>query len=114
MRLKVALEAWRRQGLEGTVKPGPREVAAVMPVSVVSLEFLVYVWDFARATGRDVVVSEPMSDCGLGLAGKVITPEARGFAGFADPVETAPDGGVLDRITAFTGRQPAVVQTSAN
>jgi len=111
---QVAMEAWRLRGLEGTVKLGPREVPAVMPIGVLSLEFLVHAWDFARATGRDVVVSEPVADYALGLASKVITPESRGFAGFADPVETAPDAGVLDRLIAFTGRQPAVVQTSAN
>jgi hypothetical protein len=60
------------------------------------------------------MVSEPVSDYALQLAGKVITPEARGFAGFADSVETAADAAVLDRLIAFTGRQPAVVQTSAN
>ena len=49
----------------------------------------------------------------LGVAGKVITPEARGYAGFADPVATAADAGVLDRLIAFTGCQPAV-HASAN
>ena len=111
---QAALEAWRRRGLEGTVKLGPREVAAAMPVNILSLEFLVHAWDFARATGRDVVVSEPLADYALQLAGMVITPEARGFAGFADSVEIPADAAVLDRLIAFTGRQPAVVQTSAN
>jgi uncharacterized protein (TIGR03086 family) len=111
---QAALEAWRRRGLEGTVELGPQEVPAAMPVNILSLEFLVHAWDFARATGRDVVVSEPVADYALQLAGKVITPEARGFAGFADSVETAADAAVLDRLIAFTGRQPAVVQTSAN
>jgi uncharacterized protein (TIGR03086 family) len=111
---QAALEAWRRRGLEGTVELGPREVPATLPVNVLSLEFLVHAWDFARATGRDVVVSEPVSDYALQLAAEVITSEARGFAGFADSVETAADAAVLDRLIAFTGRQPAVVQTSAN
>jgi uncharacterized protein (TIGR03086 family) len=111
---QAALEAWRRRGLEGTVELGPQEVPAAMPVNILSLEFLVHAWDFARATGRDVVVSEPVADYALQLAGKVITPESRGFAGFAESVETAADAAVLDRLIAFTGRQPAVVQTSAN
>jgi uncharacterized protein (TIGR03086 family) len=111
---QAALEAWRRRGLEGTVELGPRTVPAAMPVNILALEFLVHAWDFARATGRDVVVSEAVSDYALGLAGKVITPESRGFAGFADSVEIAPDAAVLDRLIAFTGRQPAIVQTSAN
>jgi hypothetical protein len=61
-----------------------------------------------------VVVSEPVADYALQLAGKVIIPEARGFAGFADSIEVPADAAVLDRLIAFTGRQPAVVQTSAN
>jgi uncharacterized protein (TIGR03086 family) len=85
-----------------------------MPVNILSLEFLFHAWGFARATGRDVVVSEPVADYALELAGKVITPEAHGYAGFADSVETPADAAVLDRLIAFTGRQPAVVQTSAN
>jgi uncharacterized protein (TIGR03086 family) len=110
---QAAVEAWRRRGLEGTVELGPQEVPAAMPVNILSLEFLVHAWDFARATGRDVVVSEPVSNYALGLAGAIITPDSRGFAGFADPVETGPDVCALDRLIAFTGRQPAVVQTSA-
>ncbi len=54
------------------------------------------------------MVSEPLSEYVLGVAGKAITPEARGYAGFADPVATGPDAGMLDRLIAFTGRQPAV------
>jgi uncharacterized protein (TIGR03086 family) len=111
---QAALEAWRRRGLEGTVELGPQEVPATLPVNVLALEFLVHAWDFARATGRDVVVSEPVSDYALELAGKVITPDARGFAGFAEPIDIAADATVLDRLIAFTGRQPAVVQTSVN
>jgi uncharacterized protein (TIGR03086 family) len=111
---QAALEAWRRRGLEGTVELGQHELPAAMPVNILSLEFLVHAWDFARATGRDVVVSEPVADYVLQLAGKVVTPEARGFAGFAESVETAADAAVLDRLIAFTGRQPAVVQTSPN
>jgi uncharacterized protein (TIGR03086 family) len=111
---QAALEAWRRRGLEGTVELAPQEVPAAMPVNILSLEFLIHAWDFASATGRDVVVSEPVADYALDLAGKVITPEARGFAGFAVSVETVADAAVLDRLIAFTGRQPAVVQTSTN
>jgi uncharacterized protein (TIGR03086 family) len=74
---QVALEAWRRRGIGGTVKLGSREVPAVLPVSVLSLELLVHAWDFASATGRDVVVSEPVFGYALELSGKVITPEAR-------------------------------------
>ena len=84
-----------------------------MPVNILSLEFLVHALGFRRATGRNVVVSEPVADYALQLAANVITPESRGFAGFADPVERRRRR-IADRLIAFTGRQPAVVQTSAN
>jgi hypothetical protein len=45
-----------------------------MPVSVLSLEFLVHAWDFARSTGRDAAVTEPVSDYALELAGNVLDP----------------------------------------
>ena len=77
------------------------------------LEFLFHAWDFARATGREVVAFEPLSDYALGVAGKIITPEACGYAVFADPVATGPDAGILDRLIASTGCQPAV-HASAN
>jgi uncharacterized protein (TIGR03086 family) len=111
---QAVMEAWRRRGLEGTVQLNSAEVPAVMPAGILSLEFLVHAWDFAIATGRRVVVSEPVSEYVLGVAGKVITPEARGYAGFADSVATGPDAGILDRLIAFTGRQPAVAHASAN
>jgi uncharacterized protein (TIGR03086 family) len=111
---QAVLEAWRRHGLKGTVGLNSNEVPAVMPVGVLSLEFLVHAWDFARATDREVVVSDQVSEYVLGLAGKVITPQARGYAGFADPVETGPDAAAFDRLVAFTGRQPAGAKVSAN
>jgi hypothetical protein len=60
-----------------------------------------------------LVVSERISEYVLGVADRVITREARGHAGFADSVATGPGVGVLDRLIAFTGRQP-VVHASAN
>lgn len=66
------------------------------------------------ATGRQVVVCEAVSEYVLGLAARLITPEGRGYASFAEPVATGPDGGVLDRLITFCGRQPAVVHSFAN
>jgi uncharacterized protein (TIGR03086 family) len=106
------LETWRRRGAEGMVDLNGRQVPAIMPIGILSLEFLVHAWDFAIATGREVIVSEPVSEYVLGIAGKVITPDARGYAGFDEPVATDPDARVLDRLIAFTGRQPAVSEVS--
>lgn len=104
---QAVLEAWRRRGVDGTVELNAAQVPAAVPVGILSLEFLVHAWDFAIATGRQVVVSEPVTEYVLGVAGKVITPEARNSAGFAAPAAIGSFAPVLDRLIAFTGRQPA-------
>jgi uncharacterized protein (TIGR03086 family) len=109
----AVLEAWRRKGVEGTVELAATQLPAAAAVGILSVEFLVHAWDFAMATDRNVVVSEPVCDYVQGLIGKIITPQLRPGR-FADPVMTPADVCALDRLIAFTGRQPAVVQTSAN
>lgn len=111
---QVAVEAWRRRGLQGSVPLGSAEMPAALMAGVMSLEFLVHAWDFAKATGSEVVAPEPVCDYVLELAHKIITPQARGYAGFADAVSTGAGVGALERLVAFTGRQPAAVQTSVN
>jgi uncharacterized protein (TIGR03086 family) len=109
----AVLEAWRRKGVEGTVELASTQLPAAAAVGILSVEFLVHAWDFAMATDRHVVVSEPVCDYVQGLAAKIVTPQLRAGR-FADAVTTSADIGALDRLIAFTGRQPAVVQTSAN
>ncbi len=109
----AVLEAWRRKGVEGTVELAATQLPAAAAVGILSLEFLVHAWDFAMATDRRVVVSEPVCDYVQGLAAKIVTPQLRPGR-FDDPVTISADIGALERLIAFTGRQPAVVQTSAN
>ncbi|BBX98284.1 hypothetical protein MLAC_35780 [Mycobacterium lacus] len=111
---QAALEAWRRRGLDGTVELNSNQVPATVPVGILSLEFLVHAWDFAIATGRQVVVSEPVSEYVLGVAGRVITPAARNNTGFAEPTAVGSFAPVLDRLIAFTGRRPTAAHASAN
>ena len=54
---------------------GPHEMPAGAALGILSIEFLVHAWDFARGGGS-----------------------------FADPTEAGPDAGLLDRLVAFTGR----------
>ncbi len=103
---EVVLEAWRRRGVEGMVTLNSNQVPAILPIRVLSLEFLLHAWDFARAIDQQVLVSDQVAEFVHGIAGKVITPEARRYAGFADPVATAPDAATFDRLVAFAGRQP--------
>src|SRR5262249_51482935 len=107
IRARPALDAWHRHGLDGTVKLGTGEMPAKVAVAVLSIEFLVHAWDYAVAVGRDVEVPDSLADYVLELAGQLIKPEQRGAAGFDQPVDVADDARALDRLVAFTGRNPA-------
>jgi uncharacterized protein (TIGR03086 family) len=101
---QATLEAWHVRGLDGEVKVGPHEMPAGAALGILSIEFLVHAWDFAQATGQQVVVSDEVAQHVLGVARQIITPEARAGGSFADPTEAGPDADLLGRLIAFTGR----------
>ncbi len=103
---RLTLDAWHRRGLDDTVTLGTNEVPATFAVSILSIEFLVHAWDYAAATKHPLHVAESLADYVLGLAKKVITPEGRASVGFADPIAVPDDASTLDRLIAFTGRDP--------
>jgi uncharacterized protein (TIGR03086 family) len=104
---RPALDAWQKRGLDGTVPFGGGEAPASMMAGVLSIEFLVHAWDYAMATGRNVEAPDSLSDYVMGLAKVIITPAGRTSVGFDDPVDVSVDAGALDRLIAYTGRQPA-------
>ena len=101
---QAMLEAWRVRGLDGRSSSARTRCPPALVLGIVSVEFLVHAWDFARATGQQLTVSDGLSQFVLDLASQLITPEGRGPGGFADPVQAGPDAGLLDRLIAFTGR----------
>lgn len=103
---RPALDAWHRRGLDGTVKFGDNEAPARVMAGVMSLEFLVHAWDYALAMGSSVHAPDSLSDYVMGLAQKIITPRGRTNAGFDDPVDVPADAGSMDRLIAYTGRNP--------
>ena len=103
---RPALDAWHRRGLDGTVPFGQGEAPAALMAGVLSIEFLVHAWDYAAATGRDVAAPDSLSDYVLGLAHTIITPQGRTNVGFDDPIEVPADARALERLLAYTGRQP--------
>ena len=107
---RPALDAWHRRGLDDTVTIGTNEIPATFAVSILSVEFLVHGWDYATATTHRIDVAESLADYVLGLAHKVITPQGRATVGFDDPVAVPDDAPALDRLIAFTGRDPAVAR----
>ena len=101
---QAALEAWNARGLDGTVKVGPSEMPATVALGILSIEFLVHAWDFAQATGQQVIVSDELTEHVLERGSHDHHPGRPRRRGFADPVEAGPDARVLDRLIAFTGR----------
>lgn len=77
-----------------------------MIVSIFSLEFLVHAWDYAKAAGHDVDVEPALAEYVLDLARGVITPEGRVGVGVDDPIEPPENAPAMDRLLAFTGRDP--------
>jgi uncharacterized protein (TIGR03086 family) len=104
---RPAVDAWHKRGLDGTVPFGGGEAPARMMAGVLSIEFLVHAWDYAKATGREVSAPDSLSDYVMGLAQQIITPQGRSNVGFDNPVDVAADAGALDRLIAYTGRQPS-------
>jgi uncharacterized protein (TIGR03086 family) len=104
---RPALDAWHRRGLDGTVPFGQGEAPAKMMVGVLSIEFLVHAWDYAMAIGHRVTAPDSLSDYVMGLAKTIITPQGRTSVGFDDPVEVPADADALDRLIAYTGRNPS-------
>ena len=103
---RPALDAWKKRGLDGTVTAGSNTAPAKIMAGVLSIEFLVHAWDYAKATGRDVTAPDALSDYVMGLAKTIITPQGRTSVGFDDPIAVAADARALDRLIAYTGRRP--------
>lgn len=110
---RPALDAWRRHGLEGEVSLGQGAMPANVAVAVFSIEFLVHAWDYAVAVGRQVDAPDSLSEYVLGLAKTLIQPEQRGAAGFDPPLSMSDDAAALDRLVAFTGRNPGDARRGA-
>ncbi len=100
------LQAWRRRGLEGTVPgPGGGELSASMAASILSVEFLVHGWDFARTSGQQLTVSDEVVEYVQGLADPLV-PSGRERGAFGAPTDVGSDASPLERLLAFTGRTP--------
>ncbi len=101
------LEAWRRRGIEGTVTLGRGEIPAEVASRILSMEFLVHAWDFARATGQVLPTNDGLSAYVLGLAKDgLIQPALRDGDNFADEVVLGADADPMEQLVAYTGRRP--------
>ena len=102
---EAALAAWRRRGLDGSVAVGRSVWPAGLAVEIIPLELLVHGWDIARATGDEIDVPAAIAGYVLGRARELVTEDKRGRS-FAAEVSAGPDATALQRLIAFTGREP--------
>ncbi|WP_332760833.1 TIGR03086 family metal-binding protein [Pseudarthrobacter sp.] len=98
------LEAFARRGVDGTIDMGFAELPATMVASILNLELLVHAWDFAKASGQDLAVSDVVTDYVEGLAVVTISEQVRSGGSFAPAQPVAETAGSLERLIAFTGR----------
>jgi uncharacterized protein (TIGR03086 family) len=103
--VEAALAAWRWRGLGGSVAVGRSTLPASLAVEIIPLELLVHGWDMARASGSEIEVPPEVAEYVLGQARWLVTPDKRGRS-FAAEVPAGPSATVLERLIAFTGREP--------
>jgi uncharacterized protein (TIGR03086 family) len=101
---QVALEGWRKRGLDGTVRLGTSEMPATLATDILLIELLVHAWDFAKATGQSIQVDDALSAYVLEHARSVIAPHMRDGDRFAKEREVGSDADNFARLAAFTGR----------
>ncbi|MET4590783.1 TIGR03086 family metal-binding protein [Arthrobacter sp. 754] len=98
------LEAFAHRGVDGTIDMGFAELPATMVASILNLELLVHAWDFAKASGQDLAVSNVVTDYVEALAMTTISDQVRSGRSFAPAQPVAETAGSLERLIAFTGR----------
>jgi uncharacterized protein (TIGR03086 family) len=98
---------WRRRGLADDVMFSGRTLPAHLALGILCLELVVHGWDFAVALHRAIPIPDAHADHVLGLAHQTLTEQSRAVAGFNPPVPVSATASALDRLVAFTGRDPA-------
>ena len=102
--VEPALAAWRARGVEGEVPFGEGNAPAALPAGILSIEFFIHAWDFARATSQSFEASAPLTAFVAGLAEQIIQPdnrgEGKGFAAIAAPAHAD----AVTALMAFAGR----------
>lgn len=97
-------DAWTGMTAAGSIEM-PGEVAGV----VATEELVVHGWDLARATGQDLATDPGALEAALQMLGQFQEPGkvAEPGAAFGTVVDTTDDAPLLDRVVAFSGRDPS-------
>ena len=96
-----------RHGLDGAVTWRGSETPVRLLASVLAFGLLVHGWDYAAALGQDPGVPDSLANYVLDLARQIVTPERRANGEFGEAVEVDDHAPAIDRLVAFTGRDPA-------
>lgn len=97
----------RRHGLDDAVEWRGNQTPLRTLAATLSFGLLVHGWDYAAATGIPVDVPDSLANYVLEIAKKIITPERRANGDFGEPVDIDEHAPAIDRLIAFTGRDPA-------
>ncbi len=97
-------DAWTGMTAAGSIEM-PGEVAGV----VATEELVVHGWDLARATGQDLATDPGALEAALQMLGQFQEPGkvAEPGAAFGTVVDTTDGAPLLDRVVAFSGRDPS-------
>lgn len=82
------------------------EMPGSMAISVIVADQITHAWDLARATGQELDISDELAGFALATWQPVIPAEGRSGPGFKAVVEVSDDASTIDRLVAYTGRQP--------
>ncbi len=102
--------AWDERGHDGTVSLAGHDLPASFVLSLHLVETAVHGWDLATALGRDLDLPDDVVDLIWQLVPGVADDETRGNdteAAYGPAVYVHPATSSLDRLIAFTGRDPA-------
>lgn len=105
-----AVKAWQLRGVGGTVTIAGNELPAGFALALHTVETVVHGWDLGRALDRAFEPSDDLVDHVWSLLPLVVSDEARGThegAAYQPAVPVPHDAPLLDRVIAFTGRNPA-------
>ena len=101
--------AWREpDAWTGMSSAGGFEMPGDVAAAVATEELVVHGWDLARATGQPFESDPASLGVALGFLEQFSTPETAASRGdaYGPVVEVADDAPMLDRVVAFSGRDP--------
>lgn len=113
---RAARAAWHERGQDGTVHLAGHDLPATFVLSLHVVETVVHGWDLAAALDRDLDLSDDLVDAVWQLVPGVAGDDTRGSdtqAAYGPAVYVHPATSSLNRMIAFTGRDPEWGSTRA-